>query len=140
MDRQVLLHPTLLGPFKPRQPPLWHSLLTASANRPILVKVTDCRLLVLYLNTGVMLQALCSHCGPTVQPLLKHIKGTAASVCLHLAPVTEIDCLVQGTSRQTVVKEEEKERLFSANQLCCTNVPGLSVIWSKTSVPSDHHV
>lgn len=56
-DRQLLLlDPTLLGPFKHRQPPLWRSLLTASANRPISVKVN-----VLYYNTGLMLRGVCSH-------------------------------------------------------------------------------
>jgi len=50
-DWQLLLEPTLLGPFKHRQLLLLHSLLTASANRPILVKVN-----VLYLYTGLMLR------------------------------------------------------------------------------------
>ncbi len=35
---------------------------------------------------------------------------------------------------------EEEDFISSANQLGCTDVPGLSVTWSKTSVLSVYHV
>jgi len=36
--------------------------------------------------------------------------------------------------------EEEEDFRSSANQLGCTDVPGLSVTWSKTTVLSVYHV
>ncbi len=37
-------------------------------------------------------------------------------------------------------EEEEEDLTSSANQLGCTDVPGLSITWSKTSVLSVYHV
>ncbi len=36
--------------------------------------------------------------------------------------------------------EEEEDFTSSVNQLGCTDVPGLSITWSKTSVLSVYHV
>ena len=36
--------------------------------------------------------------------------------------------------------EEEEDFRSSANQLGCTDVPGLSVTWSKTTVLSVYHI
>ncbi len=73
--------------------------------------------------------------------LLKRIKGAAASVCLHVAPDIETDCLVQGTSRQAFVKEEEEEDLhFQPTNQVVQMCQGCQNTWSKLAVLSVHDV
>jgi hypothetical protein len=44
------------------------------------------------------------------------------------------------SARHRQEEEEEEDFTSSANQLGCTDVPGLSVTWSNTSVLSVYHV
>ena len=63
-------------------------------------------------------------------------------VCLsafHLCFMTTVPHDIRGVELRRDIRERE-DFTSSANQLGCTDVPGLSVTWSKTSVLSVYHV